>query len=91
MLGITLKVGVEASMAFDRKNRREIKFTRLKHFFTTPMGTMGMGGLNGCKGTQQESQKQKARPEHEMRRDERDQNRIGKDVNESMTSGNSES
>ena len=65
VLGITLKVGIKTTMAFDAEDRSEVELTSFQRFFTTPMGTMGLGRQSGCKGTQQQSQEQKARAEHE--------------------------
>ena len=67
VLWITIKVGIKTTMAFDSEDGSEVEFTSFKRFFTTPMGTVGMGRQSGCKGTQQQSQKQKARPKHETR------------------------
>ena len=67
VLGITLKVGIKTTMAFDAEDRSEVKLTSFQRFFATPMGTMGLGRQSGCKGTQQQSQEQKARAEHETR------------------------
>ena len=67
VLGIALKVGVKTTMTFDSEDGSEVEFTSFKRFFTTPMGTVGMGRQSGCKGTQQQSQQQKARPKHETR------------------------
>ena len=53
MLWITLKVGVKTTMAFEGEDGSEVKITRFKRFFTTPMGTMGMGRQDGREGTQQ--------------------------------------
>ena len=43
VLGITLKVGVKSTMAFDGDDGREIEFTGLKRLSTTTMGAMGLG------------------------------------------------
>ena len=68
VLWITLKVFIKATMAFNREDGSEVELARFKRFFTTSVGTMGLGRKNGCKGTQQQSQKQNAGPEHETRR-----------------------
>ena len=65
VLGIALKVGFKTTMTLDGEDGSEVKFPSLKRFVTTPMGTMGLGRQSRCKGTQQQSQKQKARAEHE--------------------------
>ena len=41
VLGITLKVGVKSTMAFDGDDGREIEFTGLERLSTTTMGAMG--------------------------------------------------
>ena len=43
VLGITLKVGVKSTMAFDGDDGREIEFTGLERLSTTTMGAMGFG------------------------------------------------
>ena len=53
VLGIPLKVGVKTTMTFDGEDGSEVKLTSFKRFFTTPMGTVGMGRQSGCKGAQQ--------------------------------------
>ena len=45
-------------MAFDGEDGSEVKLPSFKRFFTTPMGTVGMGRQSGCKGAQQQSQQQ---------------------------------
>ena len=67
VLGIPLKVGVKATMAFDGDDGREIEFTGLKRLSTTTMGAMGLGRRNRGEWAQQKSQKSKAQTEHEMR------------------------
>ena len=65
MLGIALEVGVKTTMTFDAEDGSEVKLPSLKRFFTAPMGAMGVGRQSRCKGTQQQSQEQKARAKHE--------------------------
>ena len=60
MLGITLKVGVKSTMAFDGDDGREIEFTGLERLSTTTMGAMGLGRRNGGERAQQKSQQGKA-------------------------------
>ena len=43
VLGITLKVGVKSTMAFDGDDGREIEFTGFKGFTRSTMGAMGFG------------------------------------------------
>jgi len=59
VLGITLKVGVKSTMAFDGDDGREIEFTGLERLSTT-MGAMGLGRRNGGERAQQKSQQGKA-------------------------------
>ena len=56
MLGIVLKVVLKPSMAFQHHDWGEIEFTGFKGLITAPMGTMGLGRQDGCKGAQKESQ-----------------------------------
>ena len=60
VLGITLKVGVKSTMAFDGDDGREIEFTGLERLSTTTMGAMGLGRRNGGERAQQKSQQGKA-------------------------------
>ena len=60
MLGIVLKVVLKSSVSFQQNDWSEIEFTGFNGLFTAPMGTMGLGRLDGCKGAQKESQKQNA-------------------------------
>jgi len=46
VLGIALEVGVKTTMTFDAEDGSEVKLTSFKRFFTTPMGTMGLGRQN---------------------------------------------
>ena len=60
VLGITLKVGVKSTMAFDGDDGREIEFTGFKGFTRSTMGAMGLGRQNGGERAQQKSQQGKA-------------------------------
>ena len=42
VLGITLKVGVKSTMAFDGDDGREVEFTGFKGFTRSTMGAMGL-------------------------------------------------
>ena len=63
VLGIPLKVGVKATMAFDVDDGGEIEFTGLKRLSTATMGAVGESGRTCRKRKGQQAEKQKLRTE----------------------------